>query len=71
MTIQDARTLIAEINKLAYKATDWEEKFLQSIAARGFSLSTKQSKALMSIYEKATNGGMFQKREYIKNIIIE
>ena len=69
MTIQDAFILIAAIEKLDYKANEWEKEFLQNIEMCRYGLSSKQAKVLTSIYDKASGGGIFQKREYIKRKI--
>jgi hypothetical protein len=65
MLIQDALVLIDEIRKQKFKPTDWEANFIQSIEMRKYDLSQKQSLALNKIYEKATGGGNYQRRQYI------
>lgn len=63
-TISETRQIIAEIEKLGYEPNEWETDFLESI--EGQSLSEKQSKCLDKIYEKASGGGIYQRKEYFR-----
>ncbi len=61
----EALTMIDYIRKTGYKPSDWEASFMQSIELSGFEkLSFKQTRAVETIYSKATSGGLYQKREY-------
>ncbi len=54
-----------EIKKLNYKPSEWEKGFLGNILCHK-KISNKQAQALQKIYEKATGGGVFQRKEYIR-----
>ena len=62
MNFIDARHLIDEINKLAYKANAWEIGFLRNMA-RQTTLSEKQAACLTEIYRKASGGGKYERRQ--------
>lgn len=62
MTSGEAKTLIAEIKKLNPKLNDWEREFISNQYSAP---SPKQAACLLKIYEKATGGGVYQRRQYI------
>lgn len=71
MTASNARQLLAEIIKLKPRLNEWERSFLESVVKQMErypnmrSISEKQGKALLNIYEKATGGGIYARRQYI------
>lgn len=67
MTINDAKILIAEINKVK-AVNDWEASFLNSLSSQiesGRKPTTAQSDKLQQIYRIAYGGGCRQKRSYL------
>ncbi len=66
MLLQDAKILIAEIEKTGYKYTTFEIPFIETLKSRKVQLSPKQSKWLQQMYEKAVEGGILWKKEYGK-----
>lgn len=66
MTPQDLTTILAEIKKLNPRLNDWERQFLKDMENRPFSTTAKQDKCLLTIYEKATGGGLYQSRQRIR-----
>ena len=70
MLTREAIILIEQVKNLGYRPNPWETNFILSIinmAKRNsnLALTYNQSKAVNTIYAKATGGGRFQKREYI------
>lgn len=65
MTFQDTLAIMTEIKKLNPKLNDWEKGFLGNILIHR-KISKKQENCLIKIYEKATGGGIYQRRQYIK-----
>jgi hypothetical protein len=75
---EDAMVLIKEIRKQTYRTTDYEEKFLSGFesvdrAQQGIGefgqhsapLTSKQGNFLQMIYQKATGGGIYERRQFI------
>ncbi len=65
-TYQETLSMIEAVEAQNYEPNEWEEEFLASITDRGLPLSEKQSGCLTKIYEKATGGDIFQRKEYFK-----
>ena len=67
MLHKDALILLDSIRNHSYKPNAWESQFINSILAMkpGALLTYKQTRALETIYAKATGGSQFQKRQYI------
>lgn len=65
MTSRNALAIISEIRKLNPKLNNWEQGFIDDLEDMGLSLSNKQENCLLKIYEKATGGGTYQRRQYI------
>jgi hypothetical protein len=68
MRVADAKTLLEYIDQADFNPNDWEESFLESIhmqVEQGRDLSQKQTESLERIYEKASGGGMYERKERI------
>lgn len=69
MIPRDALALINEINKFKNKLSKTETGFIASVSIQARSnrlLTQKQSKFLESLYAKATGGGVYQDKQYIR-----
>lgn len=69
MKASDAKIIINEINKINKKLSINDASFLSSVTLQvnsGYSISERQEKCLLRIYEKVTGGGVYQRREYSK-----
>lgn len=66
MNKEQAKTVLEYIRQLDYKPNPWENKFLIDMEEiQQAKLSAKQSFALMNIYEKASGGGKYERKEFI------
>jgi hypothetical protein len=64
MLHKDALILIEEIGNQAYTPNEWETKFMDDISKRRNNLSVAQAACLQKIYEKATGGGVFIRKQH-------
>ncbi len=65
MSNLETSTLIEWIEKSGYKPSVWEDKFMKDVSSQGYALSPKQKECLQRIYEKSSNGEIYQDREVI------
>ncbi len=67
LTHYQALDIISEIEKLKYKPSEREETFMDDIKTKAFYMLTgRQVEFLNNIYERATGGGAFEKKQYFK-----
>ena len=64
MTNKDAVYIIQVIYQTGYKLTPWEDTFLKDMLGRQ-AYTYNMDKKIMDIYEKATGGGKYQRREIV------
>lgn len=66
MKFSDAKTIMEYIGAANYEPNAWETDFMDSLMEQEKDLSDKQEFCLNRIYEKATGGGRYERRQVVR-----